>query len=452
MKKLNHATKYTIFICVVLVIFNIIFGYVLTNASARALRTQIAKRMLDISNTAAAMVSGDDLANLTADDYGSHEYQRVMKTLTYFQDNIELEYIYCIMQAGEKEFVFGVDPTVEDPGEFGSPIVYTEALYNASKGIASVDRTPYKDKWGEFYSAYSPVHDSNGNVAGIVAVDFSAHWYHDQIKHLIIIVSSFINIALVCSIVLAIIIASQYKKFFTHLLDKMNELSGGIEDLIEAVSSENGGEDSSLNDSRDDDLGMNASIELLGAKISSMQQRLTKQIEIIHSHAYIDGLTGLKNRTSYMEYLQTLEKKIIDDPNLVFTVVVFDINQLKVINDDYGHDTGDKLIIAISNDIREHFDGGRIYRVGGDEFVAILDEPDPSSRIADIKATIDRKNKESPIFHNPDVEIGLSVGAATYDASTDRTYSEVFNRADNAMYADKRAFYQCHEDRRKKRG
>jgi diguanylate cyclase (GGDEF)-like protein len=160
----------------------------------------------------------------------------------------------------------------------------------------------------------------------------------------------------------------------------------------------------------------------------------------------------MNNRTAYTEYLQVLEKKIIENPDIVFSVVVFDINQLKVVNDDFGHDAGDKLIIEIAGDINEAFDGTRIYRTGGDEFVAILDEPDPSERIAAVKATIARKNMESPIFHDPSIEIGLSVGAATYDPSIDRTYSEVFNRADNAMYADKRAFYQTHEDRRKKKG
>ena len=45
----------------------------------------------------------------------------------------------------------------------------------------------------------------------------------------------------------------------------------------------------------------------------------------------------------------------------------------------------------------------------------------------------------------------ISIGYATYDPATDRDYSEVFHRADDAMYADKRAFYMTHEDRRKKR-
>ena len=93
MKKLDRATRYTIIICVGLVIFNVIFGYVLSTVAAKAMRTQINERMLDISNTAAAMLNGDELARITADDYGSPEYENVMKTLTYFQDNIELEYI-----------------------------------------------------------------------------------------------------------------------------------------------------------------------------------------------------------------------------------------------------------------------------------------------------------------------------------------------------------------------
>ena len=98
MKKLNYATKYTIFICIGLVIFNLIFGYVLIRESSKAMITQIKERMMDISNTAAAMINGDELAKITVNDLGSPEYQKVMETLTFFQDNIDLEYIYCIMQ------------------------------------------------------------------------------------------------------------------------------------------------------------------------------------------------------------------------------------------------------------------------------------------------------------------------------------------------------------------
>ena len=145
-----------------------------------------------------------------------------------------------------------------------------------------------------------------------------------------------------------------------------------------------------------------------------------------------------------------LEKKLIEDRDYVFSVAVFDINQLKMINDDYGHDIGDKLIVSVAGDIREAFKDSNIYRVGGDEFVAIQRETDLSSQTAKLREIVARKNIESPITHNPDIEIGISMGCAVYDPNSDRTYSEVFNRADNAMYADKREFYKTHEDRRKR--
>ncbi|MBR3316575.1 MAG: diguanylate cyclase, partial [Atopobiaceae bacterium] len=138
-------------------------------------------RMLDISNTAAAMIDGDALKSVSPADEGTDKYESIMRTLRYFQDNIDLKYIYCIRDMGDGKFTFGLDPTVEDPGEFGSPIVYTDALYEASQGHPAADNVHYEDAWGAFYSAYSPVFDSEGKVAGIIAVDFSAEWYNQQL-------------------------------------------------------------------------------------------------------------------------------------------------------------------------------------------------------------------------------------------------------------------------------
>ena len=62
-----------------------------------------------------------------------------------------------------------------------------------------------------------------------------------------------------------------------------------------------------------------------------------------------------------------------------------------------------------------------------------------------------KKNDSESIINDPDFEIAISVGFAAYDPDIDRTYSDVFQRADNAMYVDKRDFYMTHEDRRKRR-
>lgn len=161
---------------------NVMLDIALTIQSGNSMKDLIGSSMLDIANTAAEMIDGDTLKELTPDDKGTDKYESIMSMLTYFHQNKDLKYIYCIQDAGDGNFVLGLDPTPYDPGEFGSPIVYTDALYAASQGTPSFDSQYYEDAWGSFYSAYSPVFASDGSVAGIIAVDYSKEWYDAQIS------------------------------------------------------------------------------------------------------------------------------------------------------------------------------------------------------------------------------------------------------------------------------
>jgi diguanylate cyclase (GGDEF)-like protein len=450
MKKMNPASKYLIYVCVVLIMFNAFLGMFLTRQSSRAMKNLINNRMLDISNTAAAMLDGDELENLKAEDINSPEYQNVLKMLTYFQENIELEFIYCIKDMGDKNFILTVDPTATDPGAFGTPIVYTDALYRASLGLDSVDEKPYEDKWGRFYSSYSPVFDSKHKVAGIVAVDFSASWYEEQIRGLIWTTILMINIALVFSIVIAAIVATQYKNNMGHVFREMNELSDGIETLMREVSPEDVPE---LRESKIErtGVGFKDEITMLVDKILSMQERLSEHISIIRSRAYIDGLTGLNNRTSYEEFTKQLQKRSIEDQRLYYSIVVFDVNQLKIINDDYGHEEGDHIITQVASAMKQTFPDENLFRIGGDEFVGIIKGVDPKPKIDSFREQLCNINENDKLLKENSLEITVSIGYAVYDRDTDYDYAEVFERADMAMYADKREYYKTHEDRRKRK-
>ena len=202
----KQRSKYVVLVILFLLIVTISLGYMLERQSRSSIITLMQTRMLDTANTAAAMINGDILESVTPEDKGTEGYESVMKTLTYFQDNVDLKYIYCIRDMGDGTFSFGLDPTVEDPGEFGSEIVYTDALSKASKGTASVDETPYKDAWGTFYSAYSPVYNSQGKVAGIIAVDFSAEWYNRQLTSLTRTTIIVAILSLLAGVIIAIII------------------------------------------------------------------------------------------------------------------------------------------------------------------------------------------------------------------------------------------------------
>lgn len=237
-RKSGFAAKNTVIIAVLFFIANIILGIVLINESRNALKTLIHNRMLDISNTAADMINGDELKALKKEDKGTAEYQKINDTLAVFQENIDLKYIYCIKPLDDTHFVFSVDPTIEDPGEFGSPIVYTEALAKAAKGTPSVDNEPYSDAWGNFYSAYTPVFDSKGEVAGIVAVDFDADWFDAQIAKQSFAIAINCIVVIIISVALIIIFTSRTRKQMKAIQEDLADVAADIDELNSEMNSD----------------------------------------------------------------------------------------------------------------------------------------------------------------------------------------------------------------------
>ena len=176
------STKIILMVEVILLISSILFCSVSVYRARVAIRKAIQQRMLDIANCAAGSVNGDILKDITKETIGSKEYKDVYNTLAVFRDNVELEYVYSIKEDGPGNFIFTMDLDQVTPASYGDSVKYTEALASAGRGTAAVDEIPYTDKWGEFYSAYSPVFDSSGKVAGIIAVDFSADWFESQLS------------------------------------------------------------------------------------------------------------------------------------------------------------------------------------------------------------------------------------------------------------------------------
>ena len=107
MKKQKHfhfqSQKPVILVTVFLLLLNITLGCLMLRLSSSSLISLMQSRMLDISNTAASMLDGDSLSVLTAEDAGKKEYQDALDILTCFQDNINLQYIYCITETTESQ-------------------------------------------------------------------------------------------------------------------------------------------------------------------------------------------------------------------------------------------------------------------------------------------------------------------------------------------------------------
>jgi len=180
--KNSLSMKIVIMVEVILLISSCLFCTVSISRARSSIRKSIQQRMLDIANCAAASVNGDVLKLLSADNTGGEESKEVYRALEVFRDNVELKYVYCIKKESEGHYIFTLDLDPLTPASYGDEVEFTEALDSAGNGKAAVDEVPYTDKWGEFYSAYSPVCDSDGNVAGIVAVDFAVDWFDEQLS------------------------------------------------------------------------------------------------------------------------------------------------------------------------------------------------------------------------------------------------------------------------------
>lgn len=157
-----------------------------------------------------------------------------------------------------------------------------------------------------------------------------------------------------------------------------------------------------------------------------------KKAALYEELAYHDKMTGLWNRTAYQEYLNELLDLGIENTQ-GYGVFAFDLNNLKKINDRYGHDRGDKFIQDNANYLsREMGDIGRVYRTGGDEFICIFD---PS---AEQRARNCADRLEEQVRTGRDAKINFSFGFAVCEIGKDKSFEDTIKRADVAMYAYKR--------------
>lgn len=167
--------------------------------------------------------------------------------------------------------------------------------------------------------------------------------------------------------------------------------------------------------------------------------KLRQYITYVNSQAYTDTMTGVGSKTAYLKKVRHIDKDIAAG-RAEFAVVVFDINGLKKVNDNYGHEMGDKLIVETASLIKRIFGAGNIYRIGGDEFIAVLEhstEDDISTLFARLDGAVAEYNKVCTL----PVSISLSKGANVSEADS-AGYNQVFKKADEAMYADKAEYYR----------
>ncbi|GEK09364.1 diguanylate cyclase [Pseudoalteromonas sp. McH1-7] len=203
-----------------------------------------------------------------------------------------------------------------------------------------------------------------------------------------------------------------------------NELKLLSADLIAREKLEKNERDALL-DSFD---AINNRINMLEAKVSSYQKRLSEQ----KFKSLLDSLTKLPNRAAFDERL-THEMHLFEVNDTEVTLVVIDVDHFKSINDKYGHSAGDKTLQVIARALKKSIrKSDFIARYGGEEFVLLM----PGMPVSQAQKPLEKVRqvvKSIPFkFKEKQVEITISLGATQFKKG-DTTLS-AFDRADAALY------------------
>ena len=179
----------------------------------------------------------------------------------------------------------------------------------------------------------------------------------------------------------------------------------------------------------------NDEVGILSRSFEVTVSSLRQFVENMNDMAFTDPLTHVKNKTAYNRAILALHEDMVRG-QAKFGLVMFDLNDLKHINDTYGHEHGDEYIINSCRLICQVFRHSPVYRIGGDEFVVLLDGSELENcdaRIAELNTAIEA----TASAENPWQRLSIAKGAAC-SAPGDTAPEDIFVRADRAMYADKR--------------
>ena len=230
-------------------------------------------------------------------------------------------------------------------------------------------------------------------------------------------------------IVVAAIVAGAFAVltivFTRHITKPLRELTNAAEQINE------GNYGVKLDYKGNDEIGT------LTTTVNRLIEHLSGYIADLNSLAYADALTSVRNKGAYDLFMEQIQKSIDEGEDPKFAIAIFDCDDLKQINDTYGHDKGDVYIKNSCHLICRVFAKSPVFRLGGDEFAVILQGEDYLNRDK-LKELFLVKSAEICAFAKvPWEKISVAIGMADYSYANDKDVHSAARRADHLMYENK---------------
>lgn len=382
------------------------------------------------------------------------EYRQIQQSLRNIQNVNHVECLYIIYpDLDTHNIIYLVDGAYEDnwlPGtleELYDTDFRTEGDIESGFGLLMSE----SDDHEMIATTAMPIVDRSGHIAAYAGLDYSMEEaLSNRSRYMLVAVLIFVLLSLAA----ALVVISLVDRFIVNPINTLSEAS--VSYYRDEEKEENGG----INDRRpadhrfsDLDIHTGDEIEALAHSMAKMEDDINRHIEVLMStrnelhdtreyaeqmarNAYRDSLTGIRNKRAYDAVIEELVDEMKSAGGR-FGIAVIDLNNLKTINDQYGHDAGNEAIIQLSGIICRVFRHSPVFRYGGDEFTVILQNHD----LEHAEELNKRFHREMDALRSSDTDPWLrhtaAIGIAIFDPAADDGVDSVFKRADKAMYIDK---------------
>ncbi len=455
------AVRCLLFIGALVVVLSIVnyFGY------RNALYERYRGYITDLLVYTASNIDVDDLKSCLETNVKSEKFEETQAFFDNMKDTCNIEYLYVIIPQNTSDYdnimnvIAGMstwekENVPENVVQLGGLTADDYTAETAAKYYNAADLgdqitflEEWADRWGVMYTGILNLYDSEGNYFAELCIDVS-----------ITEIQSVIKSHVVGNILIILIIGVLFTSFFltwtqNSVTDPIQIIEQNVADL--AKRSHNQSDPNALIIEMPPIQTKNEleSLSRAIAKLSvDMRDYLLKALSArdeadaaqqkameMGEQATRDVLTGIRNRRAYEAEAKKLEWRIQSEGFKEFGIAMVDLNFLKRINDTFGHEKGNESIKKICLITCKTFSHSPVFRIGGDEFVVILENDDYQNVME--KAAAFRKVLEDLKADDslePWEQVSAAIGWSMFDPAVDKNVNNVFKRADENMYEAKK--------------
>ena len=299
-------------------------------------------------------------------------------------------------------------------------------------------------EYGWHLSSAKPIHDADGEIVAYAGVDVDMNSIMGLRNRYLYVIAGVMVLTAVLISLACIVLVNRFIIRPVNILSEASEEYVALEGVeachrFAGLRSHTGDEIEALANSMvkmDEDINDYISNLIATTRELVASRRHEEELDRI---AKIDALTRVRNKRAYDEKAAQMDDAVAKGGVSAFGIAMIDLNDLKKINDTYGHDKGNLAIQQLCGLICNTFKHSPVFRIGGDEFAVVLEGHDleNAASLADsLVAEVKRRGADKSL--DPWDRITAAIGYATYDPARDANVEAVFKRADGRMYAVKK--------------